>query len=180
MQRKKKKASKIKAAQMKENVAPEDNVSDSDDDAKEKKETPSRQSRRKRKSDDKDADSKDSQPRARRVRRSEASEDDDDDEKEEEGKAKIDPSRLRVVDLRKELQARGLSYKGLKATLVARLTEALNQEKRGEGEDRGKSYSLHTDDREKRVELKRAQGSKGKRVQGGEKGKGEKGTRVEG
>ena len=46
----------------------------------------------------------------------------EDDESEE---STVDPTKLRVVDLRKELQSRGLSTKGLKKVLVMRLTRAL-------------------------------------------------------
>lgn len=41
---------------------------------------------------------------------------------------KLDPSSLRVVDLRKELSVRGLSTKGLKAVLIKRLQQALDNE----------------------------------------------------
>lgn len=40
----------------------------------------------------------------------------------------MDPAKLKVVDLRQELQARGLDTKGVKVTLVKRLKDALEQE----------------------------------------------------
>nr|CAH7718706.1 unnamed protein product [Callosobruchus chinensis] len=40
----------------------------------------------------------------------------------------IDPSKLKVVDLRSELAARGLDTKGNKAVLVKRLKDALEKE----------------------------------------------------
>lgn len=40
----------------------------------------------------------------------------------------IDPSKLKVVELRNELQDRGLDTKGNKAALVQRLKEALEKE----------------------------------------------------
>lgn len=40
----------------------------------------------------------------------------------------IDPAKLKVVDLRSELSARGLDTKGNKAALVKRLKDALEQE----------------------------------------------------
>lgn len=43
----------------------------------------------------------------------------------------LDPSKLKVVELRQELSARGLDTKGVKAVLVARLQEALNAEANG-------------------------------------------------
>lgn len=42
--------------------------------------------------------------------------------------AKLVPKDLRVVDLRRELRARGLATSGVKAVLVARLEEALAEE----------------------------------------------------
>jgi hypothetical protein len=43
----------------------------------------------------------------------------------------IDPAKLKVVELRAELTARGLDSKGNKPVLVDRLTEALEKEKKG-------------------------------------------------
>ena len=40
----------------------------------------------------------------------------------------IDPSKLKVTELRAELQARGLETKGLKNALVSRLKEAITAE----------------------------------------------------
>ena len=40
----------------------------------------------------------------------------------------IDPSKLKVTELRAELQARGLDSKGLKTVLVERLRVALEEE----------------------------------------------------
>lgn len=46
--------------------------------------------------------------------------------------AKIDPAKLKVVELRSELADRGLDTKGNKAVLVDRLKKALEEET-GEG-----------------------------------------------
>lgn len=40
----------------------------------------------------------------------------------------MDPAKLKVVELRAELTARGLDSKGIKAVLVARLQEFLDRE----------------------------------------------------
>lgn len=42
--------------------------------------------------------------------------------------ATMDPAKLKVVELRAELAARGLDQKGVKAILVSRLQAALDQE----------------------------------------------------
>lgn len=42
--------------------------------------------------------------------------------------AEIDPAKLKVVELRAELSARGLDAKGVKAVLVKRLKDALEKE----------------------------------------------------
>ena len=46
----------------------------------------------------------------------------------------IDPSKLKVAELRAELQARGLDSKGNKPVLVERLREALETEHEEPGE----------------------------------------------
>lgn len=43
----------------------------------------------------------------------------------------MDLDKLKVVDLRKELQQRGLDTKGVKAALVKRLKDALDAESQG-------------------------------------------------
>lgn len=43
-----------------------------------------------------------------------------------------DPSKMKVVDLRKELKSRGLSYAGDKAELIARLQTAMSQDDHGD------------------------------------------------
>lgn len=45
----------------------------------------------------------------------------------------VEPEKLKVVELRKELTARGLDTKGNKAVLVKRLKQALNKEQGVEG-----------------------------------------------
>lgn len=40
----------------------------------------------------------------------------------------MDPAKMKVVELRAELSSRGLDTKGVKAVLVDRLREALQQE----------------------------------------------------
>lgn len=52
----------------------------------------------------------------------------------------MDPEKLKVVDLRKELQQRGLDTKGNKAVLVKRLKEALDAE---DGKGWCKEYTVH-------------------------------------
>eukprot|EP00467_Chlorarachnion_reptans_P025654 CAMPEP_0114518776 /NCGR_PEP_ID=MMETSP0109-20121206/18625_1 /TAXON_ID=29199 /ORGANISM="Chlorarachnion reptans, Strain CCCM449" /LENGTH=181 /DNA_ID=CAMNT_0001699421 /DNA_START=162 /DNA_END=707 /DNA_ORIENTATION=+ len=49
----------------------------------------------------------------------------------------LEPSRLRVLELQKELAQRGLTGKGNKTTLVARLTEALEEEEEEEAASLG-------------------------------------------
>merc|ERR1739840_27329 len=53
----------------------------------------------------------------------------------------LDPSKLKVAELREELQARGLDSKGNKAALVDRLAEALEEEG-----DEGESEEHQTED----------------------------------
>lgn len=48
----------------------------------------------------------------------------------------MDVTKLKVVELRQELQARGLDTKGVKAVLAARLIEALEAES-GDGNENG-------------------------------------------
>lgn len=50
----------------------------------------------------------------------------------------IDPAKLKVVELRAELSARGLDTKGNKPVLVDRLKEALDKERMG-----GKLFLLY-------------------------------------
>lgn len=54
----------------------------------------------------------------------------------------MDPAKLKVIELRAELQARGLDIKGVKAVLVERLREALEEES-GQGMW-FRSYPLYT------------------------------------
>lgn len=54
----------------------------------------------------------------------------------------MDPAKLKVIELRAELQARGLDIKGIKAVLVERLREALEEES-GQGMW-FQSYPLYT------------------------------------
>ncbi|KAK7444591.1 hypothetical protein BaRGS_00040413 [Batillaria attramentaria] len=54
----------------------------------------------------------------------------------------IDPDKLKVTELRDELKARGLDTKGVKAVLVERLKEALNQETGGEAAEGRKMRRL--------------------------------------
>ncbi|XP_076359610.1 uncharacterized protein LOC143252002 isoform X2 [Tachypleus tridentatus] len=57
----------------------------------------------------------------------------------------IDPSKLKVVELRAELQARGLDTKGNKAVLVKRLKSALNHEEKDDSIDAGDEISTDGD-----------------------------------
>lgn len=50
----------------------------------------------------------------------------------------MDPAKLKVIELRAELQARGLDIKGIKAVLVERLREALEEES-----GQGRSYVVY-------------------------------------
>ena len=49
----------------------------------------------------------------------------------------VNPRSLKVTELRKELEKRGLDTSGLKAALVERLEEALDDELMGVAEDKG-------------------------------------------
>ena len=49
----------------------------------------------------------------------------------------VNPRSLKVTELRKELEKRGLDSSGLKAALVERLEEALDDELMGVAEDKG-------------------------------------------
>uniref|UniRef100_A0AAR2J5P3 Cell division cycle and apoptosis regulator protein 1 n=1 Tax=Pygocentrus nattereri TaxID=42514 RepID=A0AAR2J5P3_PYGNA len=71
----------------------------------------------------------------RQYRRVEEEEKDDDDSKEVTTPthwSKLDPKSMKVNDLRKELESRSLSSKGLKSQLIARLTKQLKVEEQVE------------------------------------------------
>lgn len=61
--------------------------------------------------------------------------------------SELTPSKLKVVELRAELQARGLDAKGNKAVLVQRLEEALRSEAEGEAEEDEEIEEPNEDDR---------------------------------
>lgn len=72
---------------------------------------------------------------------------DDSQEEEEEGDislgenrdpthfSELDPKTMKIIDLRRELECRTLSSKGLKSQLIARLTKVLKTEEEKEAED---------------------------------------------
>ena len=61
-------------------------------------------------------------------------------------KEKIDPSSLKVAELKEELEKRGLESKGLKASLVKRLADALEAE--GGGDEEGEEEEEEEEEEE--------------------------------
>ena len=59
--------------------------------------------------------------------KAEAAKDAENDEKETKEKNGTDPTKLKVAELREELEKRGLDTEGRKADLVKRLTEAMER-----------------------------------------------------
>lgn len=66
----------------------------------------------------------------------------------------LDVKSLKVQELRKELDARGLSSRGLKSALIARLTEALEAEAKSAEEEKAKKLEEEQETKEAAVETK--------------------------
>ena len=56
----------------------------------------------------------------------------------------LDPKGMKVIELRSELDARGLSTKGVKTILAERLQKSLDEEKQKESEASSLGFSLTT------------------------------------
>ena len=56
----------------------------------------------------------------------------------------LDPKGMKVIELRSELDARGLSTKGVKTVLAERLQKSLDEEKQKESEASSLGFSLTT------------------------------------
>ncbi|KAG8199715.1 hypothetical protein JTE90_022161 [Oedothorax gibbosus] len=70
------------------------------------------------------------------------------EKKEPTHHAELDPKTIKVNDLKRELEARNLSVKGLKSQLIARLTKALKTESEKESEEKAGESKGETKDTE--------------------------------